>query len=58
MRWLNSPGQGMRAGMELLVILAIAILVAVVVGSRWLKGREPSTRDAPDNEGNPHRDHE
>lgn len=42
--------------MELLVILAIAILVAVVVGFRWLKGHGPSTRDAPDNEGNPHRD--
>ncbi|MEV0362528.1 hypothetical protein [Nocardia fusca] len=44
--------------MELLVILAIAILVAVVVGSRWLKGQGPSTRDTPDNEGNPHRDDE
>ncbi|WP_416566025.1 hypothetical protein [Nocardia testacea] len=42
--------------MELLVILAIAILVAVVVGFRWLKGQDRSTRDAPDNEGNPHRD--
>ncbi|MFI9536732.1 hypothetical protein ACIG56_26210 [Nocardia fusca] len=44
--------------MELLVILAIAILVAVVIGSRWFKGQGPNTRDAPDNEGNPHRDDE
>lgn len=56
--WLKPADPGKRAGMELLVILAIAILVAVVVGFRWLKGQNPSTRDAPDHEGNPHRDQE
>ncbi|WP_267886555.1 hypothetical protein [Nocardia jinanensis] len=42
--------------MELLVILAIAILVAVVVGYRWRKGPRPGALDSPDNDGNPHRD--
>lgn len=55
---MKPPVPGMRADMELLVILAIAILVAVVVGFRWLKGQGRNTHDAPDNEGNPHRDDE
>ncbi len=37
--------------MELLVIIGIAILVALVVGFRWLTGRRPNEPESPDNDG-------